>query len=55
LPLIDIEQKEKKEPNDREENENLSDNIKQSMFQDYKLGYSDKSCTGKVSINAIVW
>ena len=42
LYSLGIEQKEKKELNDKEENENLSDNIKQSMFQDYKLAYSEE-------------
>ncbi|HKI08643.1 MAG TPA: hypothetical protein VKA09_09635 [Nitrososphaeraceae archaeon] len=42
LDSLGIEPKEKKELNDKEENENLSDNIKQAMFQDYKLAYSDK-------------
>jgi hypothetical protein len=42
LLSLGIEQKEKKELNDKEENENLSDNIKQAMFQDYKLAYGDK-------------
>jgi hypothetical protein len=43
LDSLGIEQKEKKELNDnKEENENLSDIIKQSMFQDYKIAYSDK-------------
>ena len=36
------EPKEKKELNDKEEDENLSDNIKQAMFQDYKIAYSEK-------------
>jgi hypothetical protein len=42
LLSLGIEPKEKKEFNDKEENENLSDNIKQAMFQDYKLAYSDE-------------
>jgi hypothetical protein len=42
LLSLGIEPKEKKEFNDKEENENLSDNIKQAMFQDYKLAYGDK-------------
>jgi len=40
---LGIEQKEKKELNDKEKNENLSDNIKQSMFQDYKLAIVTKA------------
>jgi hypothetical protein len=42
LDSLGIEPKEKKELDDKEELENLSDNIKQAMFQDYKLAYSDK-------------
>ncbi len=42
LDSLGIEPKEKKELDDKEENENLSDNIKQSMFQDYKIAYSEK-------------
>jgi hypothetical protein len=42
LDSLGIEPKEKKELSDGEELENLSDNIKQAMFQDYKLAYSDK-------------
>ena len=30
------------EPKEKKELENLSDNIKQAMFQDYKLAYSEK-------------
>ncbi len=42
LDSLGIEQKEKKELNDDEELENLADIIKQAMFQDYKIAYSDK-------------
>ena len=42
LSLGIVDPKEKKEFNDKEENENLSDIIKQAMFQDYKLAYSEK-------------
>jgi hypothetical protein len=42
LDSLGIEPKQKKELNDKEELENLSDNIKQAMFQDYKLAYSEK-------------
>jgi hypothetical protein len=47
LHSLGIEPKEKKELNDKEENENLSDIIKQSMFQDYKIAYSNKGDTHK--------
>jgi hypothetical protein len=42
LLSLGIEPKEKKELDDKEELQNLSDNIKQAMFQDYKLAYGDK-------------
>ncbi len=42
LLSLGIGPKEKKELNDKEELQNLSDNIKQAMFQDYKLAYGDK-------------
>ena len=43
LDSLGIEPMEKKELNDnKEELEYLSDIIKQSMFQDYKIAYSDK-------------
>ena len=42
LDSLGIEQKEKKEHNDYEELENLADIIKQAMFQDYKIAYSEK-------------
>jgi hypothetical protein len=37
-----VEPKQNKELNDEEELENLADIIKQAMFQDYKVAYSDK-------------
>jgi hypothetical protein len=46
--------KEKKELNDKAENENLSDNIKQAMFQDYKLAYGDKGDVHKEEANSTV-
>jgi hypothetical protein len=42
LDSLGIEQKEKIELNDEEELENLADIIKQAMFQDYKVAYSEK-------------
>ena len=42
LLSLGIEPKEMKELDDKEELQNLSDNIKQAMFQDYKLAYGDK-------------
>ena len=43
LESLGIEPKPKKELNDnKEELENLADIIKQSMFQDYKVAYSEE-------------
>ncbi len=42
LKSLGIEPKRKDQPNDNEELQNLSDNIKQAMFQDYKIAYSEK-------------
>ena len=42
LDSLGIESKRKTELNDKEELENLADNIKQAMFEDYKVAYSEK-------------
>ncbi len=43
LESLGIEPKRKTELNDnKEELENLADNIKQAMFQDYKVAYSEE-------------
>jgi hypothetical protein len=42
LDSLGIEPKRKTELNDKEELENLADIIKQAMFQDYKVAYSEK-------------
>ena len=42
LDSLGIEPKQKTELNDKEELENLADIIKQAMFQDYKVAYSEK-------------
>ncbi len=42
LKSLGIEPKRKDQINDNEELDSLSDNIKQAMFQDYKIAYSDK-------------
>jgi hypothetical protein len=42
LESLGIEPKQKKELNDEEELENLADIIKQAMFQDYKVAYSEE-------------
>src|SRR5215210_8393986 len=54
LDSLGIEQKEKKELNNKEENENLADNIKQLMFQDYKIAYSEKGGTHKEEAKSTV-
>jgi hypothetical protein len=40
LESLGVEPKRKNQLNDKEELQNLSDNIKQAMFQDYKVAYS---------------
>ena len=42
LESLGVEPKRKNQLNDDEELQNLSDNIKQTMFQDYKVAYSEK-------------
>jgi hypothetical protein len=42
LDSLGIEPKQKAELNDKEELEKLADIIKQAMFQDYKVAYSEK-------------
>ena len=42
LGIVDPKRKKKELKDNKEELENLSDNIKQAMFQDYKLAYGDK-------------
>ncbi|MDQ4066059.1 MAG: hypothetical protein M3114_00555 [Thermoproteota archaeon] len=42
LKSLGIEPKRKDQLNDNEELQSLSDNIKQAMFQDYKIAYSEK-------------
>ncbi len=42
LKSLGIEPKRKDQVNDNEELQTLSDNIKQAMFQDYKIAYSEK-------------
>jgi hypothetical protein len=54
LLSLGIEPKEKKVLNDKEELQNLSDNIKQAMFQDYKLAYGDKGDDHREEANSTV-
>jgi hypothetical protein len=54
LDSLGIEPKRKKEPNDKEELENLADNIKQAMFQDYKIAYSEEGDAHKEEAQSTV-
>jgi hypothetical protein len=42
------------EPNDKEELENLADIIKQAMFQDYKVAYSEEGDSHKEEAQSAV-
>ena len=42
LESIGVEPKRKKQLNDKEELQKLSNNIKQTMFQDYKVAYREQ-------------
>ena len=42
LKSLGVEPKRKDQLYDKEELQDLSDNIKQAMFQDYKMAYSEK-------------
>ncbi len=54
LDSLGIEPKQKKELNDDEELENLADIIKQAMFQDYKIAYSEKGDAHKEEAQSTV-
>ncbi|MDQ4015277.1 MAG: hypothetical protein M3136_05885 [Thermoproteota archaeon] len=56
LDSLGIEPKQKKESNDEddEELENLADIIKQAMFQDYKVAYSEKGSEHKEEAQSTV-
>jgi hypothetical protein len=54
LDSLGIEPKQKKELNDDEELENLADIIKQAMFQDYKIAYSEEGNTHKEEAESTV-
>jgi hypothetical protein len=49
-----VDPKQKKELNDEEELENLADIIKQAMFQDYKVAYSEKGDAHKEEAESTV-
>jgi hypothetical protein len=56
LDSLGIEPKQKKELNDdnKEELENLADIIKQAMFQDYKVAYSEEGHAHKEEAQSTV-
>ncbi len=54
LKSLGIEPKRKDQLNDKEELQSLSDNIKQAMFQDYKIAYSEKGDVHKEEANSTV-
>ena len=54
LDSLGIEPKRKTELNDAEELENLADIIKQAMFQDYKVAYSEEGDTHKEEAQSTV-
>ena len=54
LDSLGIEPKQKKELNDDEELENLADIIKQAMFQDYKVAYSEEGDAHKQEAESTV-
>jgi hypothetical protein len=54
LDSLGIEPKQKNELNDEEELENLADIIKQSMFQDYKVAYSEEGDAHKEEAKSTV-
>lgn len=55
LDSLGIEPKEKKELNDnKEELEDLADKVKQAMFQDYKMAYSEKGDAHKEEAESTV-
>jgi hypothetical protein len=54
LKSLGIEPKRKDQLNDNEELQSLSDNIKQAMFQDYKIAYSEKGDAHKEEAESTV-
>jgi len=48
LESLGIEPKQKTELNDEEELEKLADIIKQAMFQDYRVAYSEKGYAHRI-------
>jgi hypothetical protein len=54
LGIVDPKRKKKELKDNREELEILADNIKQAMFQDYKLAYSDRGDAHKEEAESTV-
>ena len=54
LGIVDPKRKKKELKDNKVELENLADNIKQAMFQDYKLAYSDKGDAHKEEAESTV-
>ena len=54
LKSLGIDPKRKNELNNKEELETLVDNVKQSMYQDYKTAYSDKGSKHEEETKATV-
>jgi hypothetical protein len=54
LDSLGIEPKRKTELNDKEELEKLADIIKQAMFHDYKIAYSEKGDAHKEEAQSTV-
>jgi hypothetical protein len=54
LNTLGVEPKQKNELNDKEELENLADIIKQAMFQDYKVVYSEQGDAHKEEAQSTV-
>ncbi len=54
LESLGVEPKRKNQLNDKEELQNLSDNIKQTMFQDYKVAYSEQGDVSKEEATSTV-
>ena len=54
LGIVDPKRKKKELKDNKEELENLADIIKQAMFQDYKIAYSDKGDAHKEEAESTV-
>lgn len=54
LNSLGVEPKRENQLNDNEELQNLTDNIKQAMFQDYKVAYSEKGDAHKEEAESTV-